>query len=87
MELLHVDLLQIRKNKMDDLAKQIADKVIFIMRPEYYIGRMMTVGDIPDEDREGVAYIMIAKNRNGPAGAMVKLRYEGDRTRFEDMPI
>jgi len=28
MELLHVDLLQIRKNKMDDLAKQIADKVI-----------------------------------------------------------
>lgn len=69
------------------MAEQIADKVIFIMRPEYYIGRMMTVGDIPDEDRKGVAYIMIAKNRNGPAGAMVKLRYEGDRTRFEDMPL
>lgn len=66
------------------MAEQIADKVVFIMRPEYYIDRHMTVGDIPEEDKKGIAYVLIAKSRNGPAGVTRKLKYIGSRTRFED---
>lgn len=42
------------------MIEQAADKVLFVHRPAYYSG----------ED-DGQAYIILAKNRNGPTGKMV----------------
>lgn len=80
-----------RADKMPQLAdlrysgmgEQIADKVVFIMRPEYYIERQTQI-DVPDEDRKGVAYVQIAKNRTGPV-KMVKMAFRKDRTQFADL--
>jgi len=84
--------VETRKNKMPSLAdlrysgmiEQLADVVIFITRPQYYIERGLQVDCDPD-DREGVAYIQIAKNRNGPVG-LVKLAFVADRVKFAEMP-
>lgn len=82
-----------RKNKMPTLSdlrysgalEQTADVTIFIMRPEYYIERGESI-KVPDEDREGVAYVQIAKNRNGPVG-LAKLAFKKDRVQFADLQI
>lgn len=76
---------QLADLRYSGMAEQLADRILFIMRPEYYIDRHMTVGDIPEDEKKGVAYILIAKTRNGPAGVTRKLKYIGARTRFEDM--
>lgn len=81
-----------RANKMPELAdlrysgmlEQIADKVVFLMRPEYYLERQMTVTDIPAEDEKGVAYALVAKNRNGPVG-LTKLAFVKERAAFGDL--
>lgn len=81
-----------RANKMPELAdlrysgmlEQIADKVVFLMRPEYYLERQMTVTDIPVEDEKGVAYALVAKNRNGPVG-LTKLAFVKERAAFGDL--
>jgi len=81
-----------RANKIPELSdlrysgmlEQIADKVAFIMRPEYYLERNMTVADIPTEDERGVAYVLIAKNRNGPVG-LTKLAFVKDRSMFANL--
>ena len=65
------------------MAEQIADKVVFIMRPEYYVARADRV-DVPEEDKKGVAYVMIAKTRNGPVG-MVKMAFVSERMKFADL--
>lgn len=78
-----------RANKMPQLSdlrysgmlEQIADKVLFLMRPEYYIERQMTCTDVPVEDEKGVAYALLAKNRTGPVG-MPKLAFLKDRSMF-----
>lgn len=78
-----------RSNKMPQLSdlrysgmlEQIADKVLFLMRPEYYIERQMTCTDVPVEDEKGVAYALLAKNRTGPVG-MPKLSFLKDRAMF-----
>lgn len=80
-----------RANKMPQLsdlrysgmAEQIADKVLFIMRPEYYIERKDNI-EVPAEDRTGVAYMMVAKNRNGPVG-LVKMAFIKEHARFGDL--
>jgi replicative DNA helicase len=64
------------------MAEQIADKVVFIMRPEYYVERSMPV-NAPEEDKKGVAYVSIAKNRTGPV-SMVKMEFLKDKTQFRD---
>ena len=65
------------------MAEQVADKVVFIMRPEYYIERGETI-DVPEVDRKGIAYLQIAKNRNGPVG-MVRMAFVKDRSMFADL--
>lgn len=65
------------------MAEQVADKVVFIMRPEYYIERGETV-DVPEIDRKGIAYVQIAKNRNGPVG-LVRMAFVKDRSMFADL--
>ncbi len=73
------------------MLEQIADVVTFIMRPEYYIARQMRC--YLDEEvappsmgaahphAQGVAYVMVAKNRNGPVGR-VNLAYVSKYTKF-----
>lgn len=80
-----------RANKMPNLSdlrysgmlEQIADSVMFIMRPEYYLERGQAV-TVPEQDKKGVAYVQVAKNRNGPVG-LVRMAYMGDKTRFGDL--
>ena len=67
--------------KLSDLREsgaieQDADVVMFIHRPEYY--------DRENQELEGKASIIVAKQRNGPTGA-VELVWIKDYTRFENM--
>ena len=58
--------------------EQDADVVMFLYRPEVY--------GIPDEEgnpQEGVAEIILGKQRNGPTGS-VFLHWLGDYGRFEE---
>jgi replicative DNA helicase len=59
--------------------EQDADVVAFIFREEYYMRR----DEIPPEV-EGVAEIIIAKQRNGPTGSL-KLAFLKNSTRFENL--
>lgn len=80
-----------RTNKMPNLSdlrysgmlEQIADSVLFIMRPEYYLERGQAI-TVPEGDKKGVAYIQVAKNRNGPVG-LVRMAYISSRTKFADL--
>lgn len=74
---------QLSDLRYSGMAEQIADKVLFIMRPEYYIERQDNI-DVPSEDRAGVAYMMVAKNRNGPVG-LVKMAFQKEHARFGDL--
>ena len=55
--------------------EQDADVVVLIMREEYYN---------PTPENEGIAEIIIAKQRNGPVGS-VKLAFLREYTRFENL--
>jgi replicative DNA helicase len=55
--------------------EQDADVVMFINRPEMY--------DDTDMEQEGVAEIIVGKQRNGPTGSF-KLTFVKDYTRFEN---
>lgn len=80
-----------RANKMPSLAdlrysgmlEQLADVVMFIMRPEYYVERAQTI-DVPQEDKAGIAYVQYAKNRQGPVG-LAKLAFVKDRVMFGEL--
>lgn len=55
--------------------EQDADDVIFIYRDDYYHA---------DSDEQGVAELIIAKQRNGPTG-MVKVHFHASSTAFTDL--
>ncbi|MDD4939567.1 MAG: replicative DNA helicase [Candidatus Omnitrophica bacterium] len=55
--------------------EQDADLVVLILREEYYK---------PTPDNEGIAEVIIAKQRNGPVGSM-KLSFIKEYTRFENL--
>lgn len=57
--------------------EQDADLVAFVYREEYYN---------PTEETEGIAEIIIGKQRNGPTG-VVKLRFFKEYTRFENLAV
>lgn len=57
--------------------EQDADLVMFIHRPEYYKKN-------PTPEEEGLAEIIIAKQRNGPTGT-VNLAFIKDITKFENL--
>lgn len=75
---------QLSDLRYSGMLEQIADKVLFLMRPEYYIERQMTVSDVPAEDMQGVAYALLAKNRTGPVN-LIKLAFLKDRSMFADL--
>jgi replicative DNA helicase len=56
--------------------EQDADVVMMLYRPEYY-------PQLRNEENEGLAEIIIAKQRNGPTGT-VRLTFTTDTMRFED---
>ena len=62
--------------------EQDADVVIFLYRPEYYGITQFSNGDTT----EGVAEIIISKQRNGPVGD-VKLRFIKEYARFENLDL
>lgn len=77
------------------MLEQIADVVMFIMRPEYYISKNQncyldeSVSKLQWRDgkhphSQGVAYLMIAKHRNGPTGR-VNLAYISKYTKFASL--
>jgi len=55
--------------------EQDADVVVLILREEYYK---------PSPDNEGIAEVIIAKQRNGPVGSM-KLSFIKEYTKFENL--
>jgi len=76
---------EMRSDKRPQLAdlresgsiEQDADTVMFIHRPEYYKKN-------PTPEEEGLAEIIIAKQRNGPTG-VVNLAFIKEITKFENL--
>jgi len=76
------------------MLEQIADVVMFIMRPEYYITKKQKcfLDDEAGDPKvvalhphaKGVAYVMIAKQRNGATGR-VNLSFTAKYTRFANL--
>ena len=76
------------------MLEQIADVVMFIMRPEYYITKKQKcflddeAGDpklvATHPHSKGVAYVIIAKQRNGATGR-VNLSFTAKYTRFANL--
>ena len=62
--------------------EQDADLVIFIYRPEVY----QILYDEENNSLEGIAEIIIGKQRNGPTGT-VKLTFIDDYARFENLSM
>lgn len=61
----------------------IADVALLVMRPEYYLDRGLEC-KVPEEDRQGVAYVNIAKNRHGPP-VMEKLAFVKKLVKFAEL--
>lgn len=76
------------------MIEQVADGIIFVMRPEYYVKRNQScyldpnagVVDDPENhpDAQGVAYVSVAKDRDGNVG-MAKLAFMEHYTKFADL--
>jgi replicative DNA helicase len=61
--------------------EQDADVVIFIYREDQYVDRSQ-----PPTDAQGVAELIVGKQRNGPTG-VVKLAFIREFTRFENLAL
>jgi replicative DNA helicase len=76
--------------RMSDLREsgsieQDADVVILLHREEYYHVNDPSWSQDPDNaDKQGVAELIIAKQRNGPTG-VVELKWDASTTRFKDL--
>lgn len=62
--------------------EQDADNVCLMYRHDYYFPQGVKGHD---PSRKGIAEINVAKARNGNQGAIVRLRFDGSRTRFESV--
>jgi len=61
--------------------EQDADLVMFIYRPEYY---GLTTFEDEETPSQGLADIMIQKNRHGPTDN-IRIRFQSQYTRFTDL--
>ena len=82
-----VELRTDKRPMLSDLREsgsieQDADVVIFLYRPEMY----GITGDSEGNSTEGIAEIIIGKQRNGPTGS-TKLSFIKDYARFENLDI
>ncbi len=78
-----VNKRQDKKPLLSDLREsgaieQDADLVLFILRPEFY-----NIKDEQGRDQEGLAEIIIGKQRSGPTGS-VNLHFDKQYLKFED---
>ncbi|MEW5844422.1 MAG: replicative DNA helicase [Bacteroidota bacterium] len=78
-----------KKPMLSDLREsgsieQDADVVLFLYRPEVYNITQYSGGDMNGESTEGVAEVIVGKQRNGPIGD-VKLRFMKDYAKFENL--
>ncbi|MBX3008983.1 MAG: replicative DNA helicase [Melioribacteraceae bacterium] len=78
-----------KKPMLSDLREsgsieQDADVVLFLYRPEVYGITQYTGGDMSGQSTEGIAEIIVGKQRNGPIGE-VKLRFIKEYARFENL--
>ncbi len=64
--------------------EQDADVVLFLNRPEVYGITQFTGGDMNGETTEGMAEVIVGKQRNGPIGD-VRMRFIKDYARFENL--
>lgn len=62
--------------------EQDADNVVFLYRPEYY----MKPGRAQEKGLEGVAEVLVSKQRNGPVGSLY-LYFEKEYARFTNREI
>jgi len=78
-----------KKPMLSDLREsgsieQDADVVLFLYRPEVYGITNFPSGDMAGESTEGIAEVIIGKQRNGPIGE-VKLKFIKEYARFENL--
>jgi len=78
-----------KKPMLSDLREsgsieQDADVVIFLYRPEVYGITSFSSGDMAGESTEGIAEVIVGKQRNGPIGE-VKLKFIKEYARFENL--
>ncbi|KPL06717.1 hypothetical protein AMJ86_07450 [bacterium SM23_57] len=78
-----------RRPQLSDLRdsgaiEQDADLVLFIYRPEYYNIKRIEDDKGEQFDTEGIAEIIIGKNRNGPPGKVL-LQFEKKYVRFQNL--
>lgn len=72
--------------RMSGMIEQVADKVVMLYRPQYYVQQGMLE---PDPDTEHLIEFYVHKNRNGQNGK-VQLRYDGPVLRvseIENQPV
>ncbi len=86
-----VEMRSDKRPQLSDLREsgsieQDADVVVFLYRPEMYGITTFPAGDLQGQSTEGIAEIIIGKQRNGPTGE-VKLKFMKDYTRFESLEI
>ncbi|AFN74932.1 replicative DNA helicase [Melioribacter roseus P3M-2] len=78
-----------KKPMLSDLREsgsieQDADVVIFLYRPEVYGITTYTNGEAGGESTDGIAEVIIGKQRNGPIGE-IKLKFVKEYARFENL--
>ena len=78
-----------KKPMLSDLREsgsieQDADVVLFLYRPEVYGITQYSYGEMNGETTEGIAEVIVGKQRNGPIGE-VKLRFIKDYAKFENL--
>lgn len=66
--------------RMSGMIEQVADKVVMLYRPQYYVQQGMLE---PDPDTENLIELYVHKNRNGENGS-VALKYEGSVFRISE---
>jgi replicative DNA helicase len=81
-----------RANKMPQLndlrysgmIEQLADVVLLLTRPEYYVETGQHIEVERESDLSGTALVQVAKNRNGPRG-LVRLAFVKDKILFAEL--
>lgn len=61
-----------------------ADKIVFLMRPQYYLAQGQSCACERSSDAENTIYVVVAKDRNGISGITYRLGWAGYCTRIYD---